>query len=442
MGVVLATEAPPGLPQEPLERVFGLSRGQLAQTKARVLAGDAGLQAAVDRLRGDAVQALRATPVSVMDKRSTPPSGDKHDYMSRGPYWWPDPTKPEGLPYLRRDGLRNPDAMSDFDRRSIDQMAANVETLAFAYYLIGEEAYGKRAAQLLRTWFLDPATRMNPHLNFGQGIPGVCQGRGIGIIETHVLVDVVDAVGLLQASPVWTAQDQEGLVAWCGAYLKWLRNSDLGRQEAKARNNHGTWYDAQVVSLALMTGQEQLARQVLEASRDRRLPVQFEPDGRQPLELARTRSFHYSLFNLSAWFFLASAGEQLDIDLWHYRAPDGRSLKNALDYLAAYADPQKTWPHKELYFFRPSLLPPLFRAVAVYGETPYGNLIGQFLAQEADGHRARLGSAHPRLFPDATCDGTGKGARKVALPYFRRREKTVRCRPVSSSIATEPPGAK
>lgn len=35
---------------------------------------------------------------TVVNKAVLPPSGDKHDYMSMAPYWWPDETKPDGLP--------------------------------------------------------------------------------------------------------------------------------------------------------------------------------------------------------------------------------------------------------------------------------------------------------------------------------------------------------
>lgn len=30
----------------------------------------------------------------------------------------------------------------------------------------------------LQVWFVDKATKMNPHLNYGQGIPAITMGRG------------------------------------------------------------------------------------------------------------------------------------------------------------------------------------------------------------------------------------------------------------------------
>src|SRR5215471_19027754 len=92
-----------------LPRVFLLNAQNLAENRKRIEAGDKTFDAALARLESDARKALKQEPVSVVTKAVTPPSGDKHDYMSQAPYFWPDPSKPNGLPYLRRDGERNPE---------------------------------------------------------------------------------------------------------------------------------------------------------------------------------------------------------------------------------------------------------------------------------------------------------------------------------------------
>ena len=222
-------------------RVYSLRADALARAKRRLASGDSSLRPAYDRLVREAAAALAAGPFSVMDKQRTPPSGDKHDYVSMGPYWWPDSTKPGGLPYVRRDGERNPEIRRDYDAPRLGALTGAVGTLALAYYFSDDERYAQHATQLLQAWFLDPATRMNPNLRYGQRIPGITEGRGAGIIETRSFVGLMDAIGMLERSSGWTDTEGRGMRAWMSAYLEWLRTSEIGREERGARNNHGTW---------------------------------------------------------------------------------------------------------------------------------------------------------------------------------------------------------
>jgi hypothetical protein len=370
LAALLAAELPAGEAPEKggLVRVFLIDGGSLAKTRQRVAAGDPALTGALASLRHEAQSALQAGPFSVMDKKSAPPSGDKHEYMSLGPYWWPDPGKPGGLPYIRRDGQVNPEGEA-FDRKPLNEMTSAVETLALAYYLTGHGPYADHAARLLRAWFLDEATRMNPHLKYGQAIPGRMEGRGTGIIDTAQLAGLVDAVGMLAGAPCWTAADQRGLEAWFRQYLAWLRESRHGRDESRAGNNHGTWYDVQVAAFALFAGEDEIARDVLEKAAARRIAAQIEPDGRQPQELARTRSFDYSTMNLRGMFELATLGQRVGVDLWHFESTDGRSIRRALDWLIPFALGEKHWSHEQLGGLQPARLAPLLRrAAAVYQE--------------------------------------------------------------------------
>jgi hypothetical protein len=371
-------------------RVFLLDGKFLESLRGRIRKGDKELAPALARLEKDAAEALQAGPFSVVNKKPTPPSGDKHDYMSQAPYFWPDPASTNGLPYIRRDGERNPELRRISDHREMDEMANNVETLALAYYFTGKDAYASRAAVLLRTWFFDAATRMNPNLQFAQAVPGVNSGRGTGLIESRSLTRVVDAVGLLAGSKAWSSADQKQLETWFTQFLNWMLESKHGQAEGAAKNNHGTYYDVQVVSYALFLGKTEVAARVIKEAPQKRLSVQIEPDGKQPLELVRTRAWSYSVANLSGLMLLARLGENVGSDLWHFETADGRSVRKALDFLAPYGLGDQKWPYKQIGDWPKHALDGLIRqAAAKFSESKYREWVKKLPVIEAES-RIRL----------------------------------------------------
>ena len=386
----LIAGAAPAQAAENLPRVFKANPRALANAKIQRTAGDSALKPAFDRLFSDAARALKIEPHSVMDKHQVPPSGDKHDYVSLAPYYWEDPNSPKGG-YVRRDGEHNPAAVADNDSEGLKSVCANAQTLALAYYFSGDETYAAKAAEILRVWFLDSATKMNPNLNFGQGIPGQVTGRPQGLISVDCLADAVDAIGLLAGSKSWTAADQKGMLGWMTRWFEWLTTSEIGLGEAAAKNNHGTCYDVHATVIALFIGNTDYARKTVMDARAVRIARQIEPDGRQPLELARTRSLHYSLKNLHGLIDLATIGENLGVDLWNYATPDGRSISRALEFLAPYANQKKKWPYQQIDKVKYAELGELLmQAAAVYRRNSLSDGLKCFAADELAASRNRL----------------------------------------------------
>jgi hypothetical protein len=363
-------QAAPSKCAESAPRVFSLSVATLQTLRREARDSQAATDPAIAQLRNEADAALKQEPLSVTEKSSTPPSGDKHDYLSLAPYWWPDPDKPNGLPYIRHDGKTNPEIEKVQDHKNFDKVIAKTHTLALAYYIFGDELYAEHATRLLRTWFLDPQRRMNPNLEFAQGIPGIKPGRGTGLIETRGLYRLVDAIGLLAGCKSWTAADQEGIEDWFAKFLDWMQNSQNGRDEAAAKNNHGTYYDVQVVSLALFVGKTKVAKEVLEAAREKRIALQIESDGRQPLELERTKALGYSTMNLAGLFELAQLGDCADVELWNFQTSDGRSIQKALAYLVPFVSGQEKWPYPQIVQYQVEEISPLLVVAAVKFKEP------------------------------------------------------------------------
>lgn len=264
-------------------------------------------------------------------------------------------------------------------------MVQAVKTLSLGYFLTGHEEYAAQATKLLRAWFWDPATRMNPNLRYAQAIPGRTSGRGAGIIETHNLPELIDAVGMLKGSKSWDQSRQEALQDWFNAYFIWLLESQEGRTEAKAQNNHGTWYDVQVASYALFSGKVDLAKNLLREFPTTRIAQQIEPDGRQLNELKRTQAWNYSLFNLEAFFNAASLADKLGIDLWSYETADRRGIRKALDWLVPFATGEREWSYPQISAWHPEKLAPLLRrAAGRYQELTYEKAISRLPGKFTD----------------------------------------------------------
>tara|TARA_B100000809_G_scaffold190160_1_gene188706 strand:+ start:1753 stop:2913 length:1161 start_codon:yes stop_codon:yes gene_type:complete len=356
-------------------RVFLLDGAALLAARRRVYDGDPALAVADQRLLLDAEAARAVGPFSVIDKPTSPPSGDMQDYLSQGPYWWPDPKSADGLPWVRRDGEANPDRELH-DRHALAAMLSAVNTLAAAFYFSEHEDFAESAGLLLRTWFIDPQTRMNPHLQFAQGIPGRCEGRGIGIIDTAQIGFLIDSIGLLGGAAAWTGQDQQALLDWMTQFLAWLLESDHGVEEAVQANNHGTWYDVQVLSLALFTRNEDVYRQVT-ARGAQRINAQIEADGAQPFELSRTKSLDYSVMNLTGLFDLADLSGHCGVDLWRHEGEGGRSLRRAVDWLVANGIDSE-WIRPQIEPFDSSRwLPLLRRSAQHFGDPRYSACISR-----------------------------------------------------------------
>lgn len=352
---------------------FGAKPGALAKSKSSYLGGREPELTAVNKIIRDADKCLKAEPESVMEKTKVPPSGNKHDYMSIAPYFWPDPSRSNGLPYIRQDGKVNPESRNEenTDHIRLGRTIDRIETLALAYYFTHEKKYADHAAKLIKVWFINPDTQMNPNLNFAQAIAGKTDGRGEGILDARRMGSVIDSVNLIGNSSDFTEANQKALMQWMATYYEWLMKSANGKAERAATNNHGTWFDVQAAHLALGLGKKDEAKKIIDAARSKRINVQIEPDGKQPQELARTASFSYSCMNLDAFFKLANLGDHAGVDLWRKNNKDSRSLRKALDFLVPYLDkPPATWPYKQIKDIDESSMLRVLRLAALAYDAP------------------------------------------------------------------------
>lgn len=301
-----------------------------------------------------AASALRAGPWSVTEHR---PSGigvnaGAHDYVSEGPYWWPDPKNPSG-PYIRKDGERNPDRFMG-NRSDLGNLCTAVLALGMGAYFLGKAGCADHAGLILRTWFLDTETRMNPNLEHGQMIRGINTGRGTGIIDTVSLIHVVQGIALLEQAGGFDSAVSSGMRQWFRDYTKWLTTSEKGLAEKRSGNNHATWWTAQVACYAAFTGDSGMRRMAWEHYRTYLVPSEIRPDGSCPREEARTQSLSYSSMNLDAFSLICRSAGLDGVDLWHYRTAAGIGVEKSFLYLVPYMLHPETWKKQQISKYSPA----------------------------------------------------------------------------------------
>lgn len=393
---VFFQEKPAPIPlMEPVEfssdapKTFFWDGEELVKIRERLQKDDPVLQPAFERLIQEADQKLLMKPFSVTHKKNPPYSA--HDYTSLAPYFWPNAWT--GKPYWLRDGRINPEAETDqYDRTRYLELLRALQKLSLAYYFTGEDKYAERVFELIRVWFLDESTRMNPHFKHAQIIPGLTGGFSLGIIRGTELVQMLDALALCQPHEHWTQKDDAALKDWFRQYFKWVRGSLFGKIEYRMHNNHGTWYDAHTSSVALFLNDEKAAREILLKSTDMRIEKQIHSDGTQPAEMNRSRSWYYPIYNLRGLFAIASQSERVGINMWGFIGNDGQSLKSALDYLIPFATQKEDWNREQVYEeseWVADMVPLLCMAAKKYQDEKYLKVIQQMPPFPAN-HMVRL----------------------------------------------------
>jgi len=293
-------------------------------------------------------EALLALPIeNITVKKHLPPGGDPHDYASLAIYWWPNPLT--GIPYVHRDGVRNPEA-KEYDAYKFEAMIQLISDLAKAYKETGDKRFALNAEARIDAWFLNEKTRMNPALRYAQFIPGVNEASSFGLIEGALFAsNFLDAIYILESNNGLTPATSKGLRNWFREFLQWFQTSNLGKEEALQDSNHGVWYDYQIVRYAEFVGDKQVVIDTLTNVPEKRIQRLILPDGKMPSEMVRTLSYDYVCYALNPFVRLARLGKQYGIDIAGYTAPNGASISKAIQYALKNSKNMKDWPGKQIF---------------------------------------------------------------------------------------------
>jgi glycosyltransferase involved in cell wall biosynthesis len=349
-------------------RLTSFNAANLDEEKDKFTKGESeDVRSLINLLVEYAEEALTRGPFSVIDKTTLPPSGNKNDYWHPAPYWWPNPDTKDGLPYIRKDGERVPgtrmyEIESDkYDRTRLQRVFDDSTILVLATKFSDDKKFARHAVKILQRFFIDPETRMNPHLMYGQVRMGHDKNQGTctGIIETKDLYYYLDAIRLLIDYNLLTDRIVGNFKDWLNDLLQWLLNSPQGKAEVRASNNHGTCYDLQVASIASFINNQDVLFKTFTRAQSR-IPQQFMPDGSQPHELDRTITAHYVCFNYQSWINLAEIASRYNVDLWEYECSNGAGLIKGAEWIVKHMG--KAWPYKQIEEFDYDRFLPIFFA--------------------------------------------------------------------------------
>jgi hypothetical protein len=297
------------------------------------------------QIKSQATWALKQLPVTITAESSSRSAGGKNDFFSEGDYWWPNPASNDS-PYVQRDGMTNPDNFTAH-RLAMIRFSKIMGALGSAYILAQKKEYVLAAMGHAKAWFVDPETRMNPSLLYAQAIKGRYTGRGIGIIDAIQLLEVVQTLEVMQKNKLADPNVIAATKKWFSSYLNWLTTHKYGIDEMNAVNNHGTCWVMQVSCFAKFVGNDSLMNFCSERFKTVLLPGQMAADGSFPKELARTKPYGYSLFNLDAMATICQILSTKENDLWNYKLPDGRCMQKGLSFIFPFVQDKKSWTFKQ-----------------------------------------------------------------------------------------------
>ncbi|MEO8171743.1 MAG: alginate lyase family protein [Sediminibacterium sp.] len=317
----------------------------------------------------EAAWALQQQPVTVTAASSPRSAGGKRDFFSEGDYWWPNPVSVDS-PYIQRDGMTNPDNFTAH-RLAMIRLSKIVGALASAYKLTGDKKYVVHAMLHCKAWFVDKETLMNPSLLYAQAIKGRFTGRGIGVIDTIQLMEVAQALLVMENAAGMDQTILKGIKDWFSQYLLWLTTHKYGKDEMNAENNHGTCWVMQVASFAKFTGNEEMMKFCIDRYKNVLLPNQMAVDGGLTRELKRTKPYGYSIFNLDAFTMICQILSTKENDLWRYTTPDGKSIKKGIDFLFPYIADKNRWPFTQDVMYWNDW--PVAQPFLVFGANAFGN---------------------------------------------------------------------
>jgi hypothetical protein len=301
-----------------------------------------------------------STPLTSIPSPRSP--GTPQDFYSEADDYWPDPAALDG-PYSLRAGTPNPEAFTAH-RDALLNLSIYVPALTAAFLLTNESRYATHAVAHLKTWFVNPATRMTPSLLFSQVIRPAKTGRFEGIVEAVHLAEVAQSIAFLANSEALTQADLASIQQWFNSYLEWLTTSRLAGLARDHKSHHGTSWLLQAAAIAHMNQNDDRPVTLLRHQyKTVTVRAQIIADGVFPQELMTLNPYRNSLFNLDMLAAVCVLVSTRFENVWDYDLQDGPGMRSVIARHYPFIQNRGAWPYRadathfnDLPLRRPSLL--------------------------------------------------------------------------------------
>ena len=191
------------------------------------------------------------------------------------------------------------------------------------------------------------------------------------------MIEVPLAVEAMKNSAAFPPEVLTGLKEWFGQMAQWMDTSKNGRAEAGSANNHAVAFYLQLAVFSQFAGDEARVAECRRQFKTVFVPDQMAADGSFPRELARTKPYGYSIFQLDNMAALCQVLSRPDDNLWTFTLPDGRGMKKAMDFLRPFLADKSQWPKKpdvQAWDDWPSRQPSLLLAGLALGDSDCAGL--------------------------------------------------------------------
>ena len=265
---------------------------------------------------------------------------NEHYYCSMGPYRWADPDNPNS--FILRDGVINPDYLY-YDVGKLAEMVSRCTYFSKAFYLTHDLKYYDAFISQIKEWFLNEETYMEPNFDYSQ-VKENNIGSSSGMIDAYQFNALLESVRLVNMTKRIDRKTYNGLKRWINSFAVWSV-AKYGDYFKKVNNNISLAFDVTMIDLFVFSGERKKAKIIAKDFTKTRIINQISEDGKQEVELKRTRAYYYSIYNLSHildYCYMVSIWDK------NYYQKYGGRVDKAFEFLLSYVDQPDTFPYQQI----------------------------------------------------------------------------------------------